>query len=44
MEERARTGSARLVVGSLEERIEEMAVEKARGSLRLELWDLGRGV
>lgn len=35
MEERARTGSARLVVGSLELRIEVMAVEKAVGSLRL---------
>ena len=35
-EERARTGSARLVVGSLEERMEVMAVEKAVGSLRLE--------
>lgn len=34
-EERARTGSARLVVGSLEERMEVMAVEKALGSLRL---------
>lgn len=34
-EERARTGSARLVVESLEERMEVMAVEKAVGSLRL---------
>lgn len=36
MDERARTGSARLVVGSLDERMEVMAVEKAVGSLRLE--------